>query len=561
MRFDDTLRTVLTANVATATGAQAAWRQIVDLVGRGRVPADAATIAALTDLKGRVPTAVRSASARALFGMRPPVALVAILVRDDLAVAAPVLRSAALEASDWKRILPGLTPAGRAILRHRRDLPAETVRALESFGSVDFVIAGEVGEAEPQVMSRIMPEPGPFVSVGQVAAHIIERARRQENDNEVPPPAPQARPDGTFRIADVVARIEAFRRKQDEPHPDTATIVHPLIGERFRFETDATGIVRWVEGAAREAIIGLSIAQPARPGGSGVDGAVAGAFKGRARFTAARLLIGGLGSSAGDWTIAGVPAFDPASGRFIGYRGTARRPHRGERATPVAADSLRQLVHELRTPTNAIVGFSEMIEHQLLGPVNDAHRAQATAIRTDAAQLLAAIEDLDTTARLGSGALTLRPETVALTPLVARLAGQLAPLADSRGATLTVRSSDVSVHADAPAVERLLNRLVATMLGAADGGEEIVVKLRPEDAITVRISVDRPAALARHSGDAVFGIDDETTPASLLGAGFALRLVRNLAAELGGSLRVGDRRLTVLLPAAVDRPMERTRQG
>lgn len=553
---------MLTTDAGTALGAQAAWRQIIDLVGRGRAPADAATMAALADLKDRVPAATRAASARALYGMQPPAALVALLARDEMAIAAPVLRGAVMPASDWEQILPGLTPAGRAILRHRRDLPAETMRALESFGAVDFVIGTSVpASAEPA--APVPAEPGPFVSVGQVAAGIIERARRQENDNDAPPPPPQPRADGTFRIADVVARIEAFRRRQDEPRTGAAPAADLPIGETFRFETDANGIIRWIDGAAREAIVGMSIAQPARPGSPGVDGAAAGAFRGRSRIAAARLAIGGLSSSAGDWTITGVPAFDPATGRFIGYRGTARRPHRGERAahTSPAADSLRQLVHELRTPTNAIAGFSEMIEHQLLGPVTDAHRAQAAAIRDDAARLLAAIEDLDTTARLGTGALPLRPEAVALKPLIARLAGQLAPLADARGAMLTVRTADVIAHADAPALERLLDRLVATMLGAAGEGEEITVKLQPEDPITVRVSVDRPVALANHAGDAVFEIDDETTPASLLGTGFALRLVRNLAAELGGSLRVGDHRLTVVLPAAVDRPMERTTTG
>ena len=55
--------------------------------------------------------------------------------------------------------------------------------------------------------------------------------------------------------------------------------------------------------------------------------------------------------------------------------GTARRPRTDERAEPsrpapaTPADSLRQLVHELRTPTNAIAGFAEMIETQILGPV------------------------------------------------------------------------------------------------------------------------------------------------------------------------------------------------
>ena len=38
-----------------------------------------------------------------------------------------------------------------------------------------------------------------------------------------------------------------------------------------------------------------------------------------------RLVIGGDSDAAGEWCVSGVPAFDHASGRFTGYRGTARR--------------------------------------------------------------------------------------------------------------------------------------------------------------------------------------------------------------------------------------------
>ncbi|WP_447407616.1 hypothetical protein, partial [Clostridium perfringens] len=81
--------------------------------------------------------------------------------------------------------------------------------------------------------------------------------------------------------------------------------------------------------------------------------------------------------AAGTWRVAGTPSFDPASGRFVGYAGIARRPRADEDVAPsrrMASDSLRQLVHELRTPTNAIAGFAELIEAQLLGPVSDVYR-------------------------------------------------------------------------------------------------------------------------------------------------------------------------------------------
>ena len=45
VRFDDSLGTVLSADMSTPFGAQATWRQLVDLLGRGRVIASDAAIA------------------------------------------------------------------------------------------------------------------------------------------------------------------------------------------------------------------------------------------------------------------------------------------------------------------------------------------------------------------------------------------------------------------------------------------------------------------------------------------------------------------------------------
>lgn len=624
MRFDDTLETVLAADVSTPFGKASAWRQLVDLIGRQRAPEDGRALDLLKSIRDEVPLKVRAASTRALALAEPPYGLVCLCALDEVAVAAPVLRSAKLNAGQWIELLPQLSAGGRAVLRERRDLPAGVVEALATFVS-DFTIECT---AEAQAAAKSMPledeialaedadaptmPATAFVSVGAaakaipvVAAALQQAADGGDGQNEAetrqsvtidaafatPTLAPEradaheggmsaeqailtvnAEPvaldgvqdvgteggdDGTFEIAEVVARIDAFYSQQQDR---VASAPARVRAEGFRFETDAQGVIRWVDGVSRGPLIGLSLEVPAPAGGTGVDGTVAGAFRHRAAFADARLLVAGESDAAGDWRISAGAAFDPITGRFAGYRGTARRPRADESASGVrsrggAADSLRQLMHELRTPANAIAGFSEMIEHQMLGEVRPVYRERAGVIRDQARALLAAIDDLDIAARIEVSALRLQPGEVALRPVLARIVDDLTVLASARGTHIVLPADLPAVLADPRAVERLFARMLATLVSAAGEGEWIEVSARADDGY-VAVSATRPQALTAMSGDALFAMDDEDSDAALLGTGFALRLLRNLARELSGALVIEAERLTVQLPATVTKSLE-----
>ncbi|MDH7974124.1 hypothetical protein QH494_18200 [Sphingomonas sp. AR_OL41] len=782
MRFDDSLETVLAADISSPFGAQSAWRQLVDLVGRGRVLATSSTIERLRAIRPMVAPPVRAASARAIAGANPPAALVRLFVEDEIAVAAPLLRVVSLPAHHWVSMLPAMTPTTRSILRHRRDLAPEVRRALESFGTVDFVlsspieplaavlapeyattdiaveslppapepspIASEVAAPETDslaaspdalvtvpepavtapdaltsqaappvnaivalapapepltidwtdVVGPIVSDPGAaptidadvrpiveqtvpaleadeavvptgavvengsavdelavpaaptidadaglmpteatggdarveaseaalvppatsFVSIASIArglpvvaealrrsseaavevvppsdivvqdtpapsetvvapshdpAHDVVPATAAIVDIAAPPMPPPEATAGTFQIAELVARIDAYQRQREDrpaiPLPSAGPEVQPELfaldhapAEHFRFETDAAGVVRWIEGAARAPLIGLSLDLAALPHGSQVDGVAAGAFRRRASFTHARLVVEGHSDAAGQWRISGVPVFDRASGRFTGYRGTARRPRADEMAEPAregrnpATDALRQLVHELRTPANAIAGFAEMIESQLLGPVPQPYRVHAATIRNQTHDLLGAIDDIDMAARIESDALELRPADVPVAPLLARIGEDLMPLARLRGAALAIDpgADGMAIAGDDRAVERLIARLAATLVSSASPHERIAIVAGGEGDRTVSLHFDRPRALGAYAEDKLLTIDAEVEAeregAPLLGTGFALRLARNLATELGGTLTIGEDRLTLRLPAA-----------
>ncbi len=565
LRFDDSLDTVLSADMSTPAGVQSAWRQLVDLIGRGRVPASEDMLGRLAMIRDAVPAPVRTASARAIAPGNPPAALVRFFAADDAAVAAPLLRTAQLADDAWIAILPVLSPTGRSLLRHRRDLGAPVVRALESFGRVDFVLSqgehvGDIEAVTPDIAEFPSSATGSFVSLGTAAKGlpIVAEAMRRRREG-----APPEEAGGAFEIADLVARIDAYKRRRGEARPGDEAgereAPAPAALTGFDFETDEGGVVCWVSGTERAPIIGLSLLHGAATG-SRVDGVAAGAFRRRAPFADARLTIEGRSSAAGAWRISATPAFEPLTGRFAGYRGSARRPRADESAEPRGgrggvSDSLRQLVHELRTPTTAIAGFAEMIEAEMLGPIAAPYRVRAGDIRQQARALLAAIEDLDTAARIESRALELRPTSIALTPLIETVAADLAPLAGLRGTTLAIDPAmpALDVLGDAAALERLVGRLLAALAAAGARGERIDIAGAVEDRQAV-VTIDRPAGLAGYSSDALLAIDAEREAgiegAPLLGTGFALRLARNLAAELGGSLTIGAERLTLRLPAA-----------
>lgn len=613
--------------MSTPFGAQSAWRQLVDLIGRRRVPVSPAAITRLRAIRVRVPPPVRAASARSLSYADPPAELVHLFAEDDITIAAPVLRVARMRADQWIDMLPGLSPAGRSILRHRRDLAPEVRRALESFGSVDFRLSAAGGEAlfeagvEPGGIDTDfelpkMPLPGPktgilrgesrapeiepvdavilpmqtapaesaFVSLGSVALGlpVVAEALRQAEGGDAPSSGTDpldSQSTGPFEINELLQRIDAYQR-QREDKPSIPLLrsdndaqpalfdLEPVQSPSFRFETDAAGIVRWIEGAARAPLIGLSLDFAALPNGSRVDGVAAGAFRRRAGFANARLVVEGNSDAAGQWRITGIPVFDRETGRFTGYRGTARRPRADESAEPARvsrnpqSDALRQLVHELRTPTNAIAGFAEMIETQLLGPVPQPYRDHASQIRSQAADLLTAIDDIDLAARIESNALDLRPGTVPVASLLAQIADDLASLARLRGTVLMIKpgSPEMAIAGDDRAVERLIARLMATLVASGSKGEKIEIGAESGPDAQVVLTFDRPQSLAAYGVESILTIDAEAEAeaegAPLLGTGFALRLARNLASELGGALVIGEQALTLHLPAAVIAPVE-----
>lgn len=540
MRFDDMLATLLAQPMPTASARAALWRQLVDVLAQGRVGSGALADEVydrLRDLRSDVPDDVCAEAVLALVGRRLPPGLIALFAEERPSIAAPLLAEAVLDEREWLDLLPTLLPTPRGLLRHRRDLPQAVVRALASFGSTDFVIS---------------PPEHAFID-----EEILELTE------EVPAAPESPVVEGERQIRDLLSRIAAFRARG--PRPPAPTVEDdPEVGE-FRFETGVDGVIIWVDGAPRGPLIGETIAVAASSSDHGVDGHAAGAYRRRAPFRDARLSIAGDGPISGEWRISAVPFFEPRNGRFTGYRGTARRPRPDETAltpanssgvfgTGLEPDSLRQLVHELRTPLNAILGFSEMIERQYRGPAAAGYRDKAADIVAQGRRMLAAVDDLDIAARVESRRLEIDEGSVDASALLERLHSEYLPGAEARGVKLAFRiEADLPpAHTDPVAVERMFARLLAATIAIAAPQETVSVELARDGDGALRLAVGRPQLIRGRDEhmllDPGYNPDGDWPDAPVLGLGFALRLVRNLALAAGGRLDIDEKRFLLRLP-------------
>lgn len=485
-----------------------------------------------------------------------PVRLFRHLTQDGPQVTAPLLARTALTDDTLLAELPRLDGPSRAVLRQRRTLSADLSRGLERYGPADRTLAPE----------RTQP------------AAIVERDEQSlwpAAKVSKPNGAPDARP---VAIRVMVDRIDRFRRNRSAPvrpvAPTTPPVTPPPSREaiastaRFAFETGRDGVIRWTDAAARGAVIGLSLAEagPAsgQPHDVGVDQSAADLFARRAplRRVTLRLPIGT--PLAGAWVVEATPVFAPGDGRFTGYVGHARRadaPAIGERWSLVRSDSLRQLMHELRTPLNAILGFSELIEQQLLGPLPAAYAAQAGAMRISGERVLAALDDVDLSARYDADAPSVFDESGAdLTAVVTATRDRVHAGLGAR--VFTAPAADPRPVAAGPVVAgRLVDRLLGAAAAAARPGERLSLAITGRKWARLRVGL--PDALATDDQQALDALRLTNSSVAgegpLLGLEFTLRLVRRMAEEAGGSFVATAGQFTLSLPVAMQGSVETRR--
>ncbi len=181
-----------------------------------------------------------------------------------------------------------------------------------------------------------------------------------------------------------------------------------------------------------------------------------------------------------------MTAWKKAEGELLEARRVA------ERASAHKSDFLAKMSHEIRTPLSAIIGFSEVMLEERLGPVgNERYKEYLKDIHTSGGHVISLVNDLLDLAKIEAGRLELDFTSVDLNEIVSGCVALMQPQAGRERIVLrkSLATKLPPVVADARSMRQIMLNILSNAVKFTDAGGQVIVSTTMTDRgdVTLRV--------------------------------------------------------------------------
>jgi signal transduction histidine kinase len=239
-------------------------------------------------------------------------------------------------------------------------------------------------------------------------------------------------------------------------------------------------------------------------------------------------------------------------------RRISERTAEAERANRLKSEFLARMSHDLRTPMNAVVGFSDLLAEEAEGPLHAVYKDYVERIQRGGRHLLDLINDLLDLSKIEAGRVELHPEEFLAAEALDEALSVIRPLAEAKRLRVESKvSPELLAYADRTRFKQILYNLLSNAVKyTPEGGRVDVESSISEDGLLLTVA-DTGVGIPPEEHEAVFKEFHQvgTTKGVREGTGLGLAITRRLVELHGGKISVESEpgkgsRFSFTLPAS-----------
>ena len=232
-------------------------------------------------------------------------------------------------------------------------------------------------------------------------------------------------------------------------------------------------------------------------------------------------------------------------------------------ASRLKTQLLGNVSHDMRTPLGAIIGYTEMLQTGIYGPLSKEQDKVVQSIGKSSRQLLDFVNDLLNQAQIESGKIILRPSPFSPAHLLELIGADIA-LAQGQGLEIITDVDPAlpeKVVGDRYWIGQILRNLVSNAIKFTDQGHiRIALQRRGEERWAIQVS-DTGRGIPKDAQDYIFDafrqVDGSPARKEHTGSGLGLSIVKHLAELMQGEVQLHSEAgegttFTIILPLALE---------
>ncbi len=207
-----------------------------------------------------------------------------------------------------------------------------------------------------------------------------------------------------------------------------------------------------------------------------------------------------------------------------------------KKADEVKTKFISHVSHELRTPLNSILGFSDILENEFIGKLNEKQKEYVNDIKISGLNLLEMINEILDMSKIESNSVTVNKSIFDTKTLVGEIENIIKPLILKKNIEFVKSVKNLEINTDRQKVMQILLNLLSNAIKFTPKNGKIELRVKNKDKNLVFSVKDNGIGIAEENQSRIFEKFEQVDADIPNSTGLGLAITKELVKILGGEI-------------------------